>query len=373
MGLSTLAGHRATTARANVPAWGRWFAEVTLDAEVTLTGRVSLVVADLTLSGTILSGGPEHGRSMYRVVAGAGGWGNSVPKKGYANDAGVKASTVLGDVAASVGETMEAVSADLRTGPAYARQEGPAVAALELVAPGAWYVDEAGVTRLGARASHAFTGTATRLAPADLARGKLELAADSIAALLPGVVVDGLTAVDVLHELSADGGLRSTLWGAAAGSPLRDLRSVLAQLDPDRAYRGVTEYRVVTAEGKRWSLQPVRVSSGMPDLLRVPVRPGVAGCEADLALGSRVLVGFVDSDPGRPYVAGFEDADGGGFAPTSLSFLSGTNGIARLGDEITITGAQLTTATAVAGANAVTVTLPIKGTISSASSKVNCG
>jgi hypothetical protein len=77
----------------------------------------------------------------------------------------------------------------------------------------------------------------------------------------------------------------------------------------------------VTQEGERLNLQPVRVSLGMPDLLRVPVRPGVAGARADVALGSTVLVSFVNADPARPVVVGFEAPDGQGFAPLRLDLV----------------------------------------------------
>ena len=373
MSAATLAGLRVTSARVTVPAWGRWFAEVQLDGEHTLSGRVSLVVADLTLSGTILSGGPGLGRSSFRIVAGAGGWGRELAAKPYADDSGVKFATVLGDAAREVGETLATIAPTVRTGPAYAREAGPASLALQTLAPRAWYVDEAGTTRLGARAAGALVGKVTRITPLDKARGKVVLAAESIATILPGVVVDGLTVVDVLHEITAEGGLRSAVWGAQAPSTVDSLADLMRLLDPDRAFRGVTEYRVDTKSGKRWNLQAVRVSAGMPDLKLVPVRPGVAGCEADLALASRVLVGFVDSDPSRPYVAAHEDADGDGFAPVTLTLLGGTKGIARDGDEVTITGAQITAATAVAGGSPVTVTSSIKGTISTGSAKVRCG
>jgi hypothetical protein len=70
------------------------------------------------------------------------------------------------------------------------------------------------------------------------------------------------------------------------------------------------------------------------------VRPGVSGCRSDVALGSRVLVVFVDSDPARPQVIGFEDADGEGFTPllteidasTFVNLGAGALPVARAGD-----------------------------------------
>jgi hypothetical protein len=96
----------------------------------------------------------------------------------------------------------------------------------------------------------------------------------------------------------------------------------MEQLDPLERFRGFYEYRVVTQEGERLNLQPVRVATGMPDLKRVVVRPGVPGCKAQHTLGSRCIVGFIDADPARPCVVSFEDAQSGGFSPDTL-FLTG--------------------------------------------------
>lgn len=324
MSTATLSGHRATQARVHLPAWGRWWADVTLDVEATLSGAVTLTLADLTLVGTVASGGAAQGRSVYRIVGGAGGWGRALPARSYANDAGVKAALVLQDAAAAVGETIDPSTLPAtRVGPSWAREEGPASWALQVLAPESWYVGEDGVTRLGRRPRVELSVKAAR-GPIDRARGTVTLATDTIAAVLPGVVVDGLEAVDVVHEVGPTTGLRSTLWAAGVASTSRRLAAwarLLEQLDPCQRYRGVWEYRVVTQEGERLNLQPVRVSLGMPDLLRVPVRPGVAGARADVALGSTVLVSFVNADPGRPVVVGFEAPDGEGFAPTRLDLV----------------------------------------------------
>lgn len=318
----TLAGNKVTRGSVNVPAWGAWYADASVDGEVTLSGAVDLVVADVTFKGTVLSGGPAKGRSFFRIVGGKAGWGKRIPKKSYANDAGVKASTVLADAASAAGETLDTttIDASMRLGPAWARKGGETASSeLERITPSAWYVGEDGVTRIGRRPAVPFTDQATRTTFLDLARKTVTLAAEKIAKLTPGAVVDGLEAVDVVHEFSAKGGLRSTIFGKRGTSGtsrmIEAVRLILDQLDPDRAFRGVYEYRVVTLGGKRVNLQPVLVSTGMPDLQRVPIRPGLAGSRSDLALGSRVLVGFVNADPARPAVLAMEDADGDGFKP----------------------------------------------------------
>ncbi len=319
--VATLNGHRITDARVNIPAWGCWYASATVDGEHALTGAVTLKIADLTLTGTILSGGAMKGRSSFRVVAGKGGWGREVPSKGYASDAGVKRSTVIQDAAQEVGESVTGLDVSARIGPGWVRKKGPASRVLEQLAPNAWYVDEAGVTHLGARSASVLPGGITRVTPADISRATVELASDAIAAILPGVVVDGIAAIDVEHEVTPNG-IRSRIWGARSGASanatsraLAAFRVLIDQLDPDRNYRGVTEYRVVTQEGDRLNLQPVRVSTGMPSLRRVTMRPGVSGAKSTVALGSLVLVAFVDASPARPVVVGFSDAESDGFTP----------------------------------------------------------
>jgi hypothetical protein len=337
MGLTdvNLSGSKVLEARLTIPAWGASYHDVTLDREVSLTGAQTLNVADLSVACTVLSGGASFGRSHYRLVAGAGGWGKGLPSKSYANDLGVKLLQVLTDAASAVGETLDptTINATQTIGPQFTRPAQIAGRLLEQYAPNAWYIGEDGKTRLGARASSALNSKAT-VESLDIARGTAVISSDSIAGILPGVVVSGtsttgpwsLTAADVEITVS-DGAVRAKVWGqqgAGASRMLAAFRAIVDQLDPNRLFRGVYEYRVVTQTANRLNLQPVQVSTGMPVLQIVPMRPGVPGSNMKPALGSRVLVGFVNADPGRPYVHSFEDPDGGGFTPLSISLAAST-------------------------------------------------
>lgn len=337
---ATLAGHRTTHARLYLSAWGVPWADATLDEEVSLSSSVDLVIADLTVKMSVVSGGPSNGKSKYRLTGGAGGWRRPIAALAYANDAGVKLATVLQDAARAAGETLDASTIpSTRVGPSYVRPADTAWAVLEQLAPENWYVGEDGVTRIGRRTSADLSVTASR-GPLDLARGTVTLAAESVASILPGIRVDGLEAVDVLHEVTPTG-LRSTIWGAGfttTNRKLAALRKLVLRVLPDYRFHGTYEYRVVTQEDERLNLQPIRKSLGMPDLRRVVVRPGVAGCRADVALGSRVLVTFVDVDPGRPAVVGFEDAEGEGFVPDRLDLGDGEARVIRSGDLVEVLG-----------------------------------
>lgn len=327
MSLATLNGVAVTRARLQIPAWGVWYADVECASTDVQTGAATLVLDDVTFVGTILSGGTVSARTQYRIAGGAGGWGRRIGPKAYANDIGVKASKVISDAARECGESVGTLPTGT-AGSTYVRAEGPASSVLAELAPEGWYVDEAGVTQIGARASSTYTGAAPRTS-SDASRAWIELAPASLAGLLPGVVVDGVTSVDVEHVLEG-GALRTSIWGAQAGRTTDPVAAKLAQFialqTASTRYFAPYRYRVVLRHSERYDLQCVRRSTGMPDLLSVRVCPGVAGARAHLKLGSIVTVQFLDGDPGQPVIAAGDDYDSGGFIPDELALLAGSTG-----------------------------------------------
>ena len=331
MSTGTLNGLTCMSAAVHLPSWGAWWADCELDQESSLSGSVSLVLADLTLSGAVVSGGSWLGRSRYRIVGGAGGWGKSLPPKGYTNEAGVKYSTVLIDAATECGETIESPPSG-RIGPAFERLSGPASAVLHILCPQAWYVGEDGVTRFGLRAGSTVSTSIPR-GRVDVAAGSIELLSDSIATLLPGAICDGMTAVDVVHRLDSKK-LRTTLYGSAFGPATKRLTAwskLIEQMRPFERYRGEYEYRVALKAGDRYDLQAATTRFGLPDLRSVRVRYGVPGVKADLTLGSLVLVSFVNSDPSRPVIVGFDDPESPGFLPQKIEVDADPLGTIELG------------------------------------------
>lgn len=294
---ATLNGNACARVRMQVPAWGAWWADVDLTEGVELSGSVTLQLADVTAVGTVMSGGVADGRATYRIIGGAGGWGRTLPRKGYHNDAGIRLSAVVGDAAATVGESVDDLPTT-RLGAHYVRREGMASLVLPMRA---WHVGFDGVTRLTLRAESTYAGSAPRTRRAPGAQ-VIELAVEEIANLLPGVVVDDAApATDVEYNLDAQR-LTVSVWaGASTTRRLAALSAIFEALAPDLRYRGTYEFRVVTQEGDRLNLQPVRAATGMPDLARVPVR-GAPGYRANVTLGELVLVTFVDADPSRPCV-----------------------------------------------------------------------
>lgn len=337
MTTATIDGHTITECSIAIPAWGIWWGDVEIDEPEQLSGAVDIEIGELVLSGTIVSGGPWQGRARYRVAGGSGGWGQSIAARSYANDAGVKLLTVLSDAAADCGETLDVTTVSGTIGPQWVREAGPASRALALLAARNWYVAETGVTKIGARESETYQGLAA-IVKNDVARRRVVLAADDLTGLVPGAIVESIEAVDVVHTLD-DEKLRTTIYGerGASSRVTTALARLIETLAPETLYRGVWSYRIVAQSGERLDLQIERTSSGMPDLQRVRVRPGIAGARADHTVGSMVLVTFIDGDPGRPVVVAGDDAESPGFVPSELDLCEGDGRVLREGDTLSIT------------------------------------
>lgn len=335
MSLVTINGHTCSGARVQCADWGCWWFDATLTEPVALSGAASISFAGESLQGTIIAGGAVDGRAAYRVVGGRGGWGKEIGPKSYLDDGGVKASTAIGDAARESGETVDGAP-DTRVGPVFTRATGTASQALNELAPRAWRVDFDGATRFGKRATTSYTGSAV-LTGRDLSRGIYTFVAEDVAGFLPGVTIEGSApSTDVEYELVGDKPLIVRVWaGGLASRALNAIERIVLGLFPDLRYRGAFEYRVVTQSGERLNLQPVRSATGMPDLQGVAVRPGMAGLKCQALLGSLVVVQFLDADPSRPVVTGFDAPDAPGWMPLMLELGGpGALGVARIGDSV---------------------------------------
>lgn len=330
-----LNGNAASACLLTIPGTGLWYAGVDLTDTVALSGPVTLQFLDTTWQGCVVAGGVVDGRARYRIVAGTGGWGTTLPPKAYANDAGLKVSKLVADAASEAGEPAPTNAPTTVLGPHFDRPALPASFVLNLLAPRAWYAGADGVVTFGARTALA----ASQLPVLDrnpASRSTTLGISDSAAGLLPGIATEYGTAADVELEAGPEG-LRARLYAAPSGVSRRHaaLARILAALDPGARFRGCHEYRVVTQTGERLNLQPVRSRAQLPDLARVPVRAGVPGVKATHAPGSQVLVAFLDGDPSRPAVVGFDDPEQPGWHPLFLELGGPTTlGVARQTDPV---------------------------------------
>lgn len=315
--MSTLGTIAIASGTVQLPAWGVGWADLELAEAETLSGAVTLSSGDRTWQCTVVSGGPYLNRARYRVAIGSGTWGQVLPEKSYANDAGVKTSKVIDDAARACGASIAAPPAE-RLGAHYVRVKAPASRALTKTIGNDWYVDDAGVTQFSARPAGTYDGDAT-LVRYDEAAAIAEYHTTSLAGFNPGVSFGGLTASDVEISLGTKA-TKVTVYGQRQASRVSGaLAALIEQLMPDLRYYGSYEFRVVSQDENRLNLQPTRAVFGLPELTRVPVRYGVPGWKSTVEQGSLAVVTFVNADPSRPAVVGFDDPSSPGWIPASTT------------------------------------------------------
>lgn len=306
-------GATVTHAVVQESARGIPFADIELAEAVELEGAQTLAIGGASWRMTVISGGVYAGRSRYRAQGGSGGWGRELPAKYYVDGSGVAVAKVFADAATAAGETI-ATAPSTRVGPNFQRvADMPASWALNELAPGGWYVDREGVTRIGARSSATYSGQGVRTR-VDLAVGVIELALDELAGVQPGVIVDGVTAVDIEIELTSSR-LVARVYGSSGADRLTDaLAEIVAARFPRLRYQGKFEFRVVSQTAERLNLQPVRRATGLSDMIRVPVRltPGIKYLWKP---GSLCAVEFLDGDPSRAVVTAGDAPDSPGWLP----------------------------------------------------------
>lgn len=309
----------------HVPRYGAPWARAELTGDATFTDgqRVTLAVAGLTVSATVVDVGSRGGVTTVEMVGGAGGWFREVSaSKGYRNDAGVSGANVAKDLASLVGETLANPEALARAmGAHFVRGMGQAAGAL-LSALGSlpegsaripWRVDLDGVTRLGERPQR--PSPTADIIDRDALGAWVAFAEEDAAPLLPGTTIEG-RAVTLTEIRATPGGTRETVYldegeRAAAQTVMGELRAWALDLFRSALRpRTLYAYRVTrVAAGDRLDLAPVRARFAAP-LEGVRILPGAAGHSARPRVGSIAIVAFVDGDPGQPYVVGFQPLDG---------------------------------------------------------------
>lgn len=338
---ATVEGEPAQSVRLHVAASGPWFADVELEGAPALSGRVDLALGATTLSGTILTRetGAHMERRRMRIVAGAGAWGTLLPAKPYHSDSGVRALLVAQDAAREAGESLGddfAPSVD-RIGIDYVRTAGAAARVLEdVIGTAAWWVDYAGVTRVGARPTAAARTGAYVVAEYDPRERVVDLTLDEDALSLVGIgtiLSEGLEDPQTVRELDvhvAPEGVRLRAWcggqTSARGQLLDAVRAIVDRAT-DRKLFGLWRYRVIRMSGNpeaptgpRVHLQSIRRDIGLPDIEPISMWPGVPGAHARLRNSTEVLVQFVEGDRTRPVITHFVGNDGQLWDPRELIF-----------------------------------------------------
>ena len=152
--LASVDGQMLTYALIRIPYSGAWVADLDVDTDKTITGKVEVKIGNLSLVGTVdpRFSGAFAMNTKLRVVAGNGKIDAVLKAKDYANDASIKAQTVVDDIVREAGEALDPTYSDtMRFGPHYARESAPAARLLRQMVGDRWWVDLAGVVRIGDR------------------------------------------------------------------------------------------------------------------------------------------------------------------------------------------------------------------------------
>jgi hypothetical protein len=311
-------------------AWnGAWIAELTLmpsaTSDVVPSGRVAITSSDgaIALSGTVDDDrtGAFADRRHLRVVGGAGGWSKSVRQQHYHSDIGLQLREVATTTAAEVGETA-IVLAPKTLGLDYVRHAGLASQIFTDLGFD-WWVGADGATRIGVRVQTLATPDIKAL---DWQPSASTVSFTAAALVEPGTILtDARFGTKVVRQVDAiidDASVGGTLWIADAApatgkqSEIVDAFSALANKATRAMYGRFFEYTVDVMSGDRAEL--VAVSKGVPNLVPASVWSGISGYKAKLRPGSRVLVGFREGDPTKPFIAFYEAPEDDGWRPVEL-------------------------------------------------------
>ena len=82
---------------------------------------------------------------------------------------------------------------------------------------------------------------------------------------------------------------------------LQSFRALVAAEVSRLTYCGIWEYSIDSTDGATCDITPTG-SYGLPSLAGVPLKSPITGATATPTVGNRCLVGFINADPGRPYI-----------------------------------------------------------------------
>lgn len=313
-------GVRASVGSLVMPYTGAWAADLEFPDTTTLPTTGELVVGNLSLTGTVYRSAAFAGSRMTRIVGGHGGWRESVPAHAYSLPSGVLLSLVLRDTARVVGEVVHVpTGADHILGNYYIREAAPAQRVLAQLVGSGWYIDTDGTTVIASRPTDNI-GSYFLVNAYQGALGQFTISTEDYAAWLPGatftneLVPDVQTVGMVRLETSNDGLLRHTVLATGPDGitdrMLQPIRDVIRNELPRLTYLGCYQYTVIGSAGDTVSCAPLNPAIGLPSIVRIPVRSGVAGMRSIPRTGTRLAVGFLDSDPTLPFVVGGMDLPG---------------------------------------------------------------
>lgn len=225
-------GTRVVTLDLAVPFYGAPTADVALATGAPLTSPVSLTIANLTLSMSVMldpfTGKPRvrtfAGVTHARLVGGAGSWPTRVSLAPYRAPTGstVLLSKVLADLATATGSSAAtrervrlAAGLDRSLGSFFVPETGaPAGRLLAMLAGTLWWIDATGTTQIATTRTGAAIRTPASIEGYDGGRAWVTVATEDVAGWTPGAtyasqtIQTGVTVEAVRVRAGGEGKLR---------------------------------------------------------------------------------------------------------------------------------------------------------------------
>lgn len=351
------------------PRVGAWHADVVLDVEEAPSGAATITVDDVIFVGTVLPGrsGVFGRAASAKIVGGKGGLSKVLNAKQYSGGS-VTLGSVVRDILRAAGEELSATADAATLGHGLTSWESAGGQASHVLTQ---VCDAIGATWRVLNDGTVWVGVETWPAVAfdhvvedeDWAQGVIQIESDA-PLLEPGTVLEGQR-LDLVRHFVHDAVLRSYGHLNSPTASLARFRGGFRRLiDYSRQYPST-----VSAQRADGTLQLVPDDARMKGsgVDKVRARHGLPGFKVKVLPGARVMLGFDNGDPTKPFAA-LWDEDGAS-AIDSIEFTKDGlgAGFARIGDSVTVFAPTLIPVTGTVSGNpftgVITITDPFVGAI----------
>lgn len=316
MATATANGITVLTATVSVPRVGVWRADLDLDTAdaAKVTGKIALVLDDVTWSGKAIEVGAFIGRVKVRLLGGAAGFSKPTQPRFYQ---AMPAKTVITDLLTEGGERLSSTSDAAKLGtilPFWTRHAGTVGEGLENVLDelgAVWRVLPDGSVWIGVETWPKSDPKNVAVEAEVASESKIVFSSDA-PSLLPGTTFRDRKVSRVEHSIET-GKTRTTAWfetgTPGTGDAFRSaLDGLVRQATKHIDFYAVRSGKVVAQNGDG-TLEIKLDDADMPGMSKIPIAYGVPGISAKVKSGAKVHVQWADGSPTKPRAVVIDPAD----------------------------------------------------------------